>query len=63
MFGRFTVLFFTSLFTSCSSSKKEKKLKEVVHSTIKKEILKFRDASSNTRPGWIEDAEVLGIIK
>jgi hypothetical protein len=41
-----------------SSSKKEgKKLQEVVHSTIKRDF-EVRDASSNTRPGWIEDAEV-----
>ena len=47
-----------ALFISCSSSKKEeKKLQEVVHSTIKRDF-EVRDASSNTRPGWIEDAEV-----
>jgi len=45
-------------FAGCSSSKKEeKKLKEVTHSTIKRDF-EVRDASSNTRPGWIEDAEV-----
>jgi len=46
------------LFFGCSSSKKEvKKVEEVVHSTIKRDF-EVRDASSNTRPGWIEDAEI-----
>jgi len=44
---------------ACSSNKKddEKKLVEVKHEGIKKEF-EVRDASSDTRPGWIEDAEV-----
>lgn len=44
------------LLGGCSSSKK-KEVKEVVHTTIKKDF-EVRDASSNTRPGWIEDAEI-----
>jgi hypothetical protein len=46
---------------ACSSSKKvpvvERPLEDVKHSEIKKEY-EVRDASSNFRPGWIEDAEV-----
>jgi len=43
--------------TGCSSTKKEKELVEVVHENIKKDY-EVRDASSNTRPGWVEDAEL-----
>jgi hypothetical protein len=54
----FFILLGLGLFGGCSSApKKEKKIKEVVHSTIKKDF-EVRDASSNTRPGWIEDAEI-----
>jgi len=41
----------------CSSTKKEKELQEVEHEHLKKDY-EVRDASSNTRPGWVEDAEV-----
>lgn len=37
--------------------KEEPKLEEVKHTEIRKEY-EVRDASSQTRPGWIEDAEV-----
>ena len=56
--GAFLVFSLPVFLVGCSSSKKEeKKLKEVTHSTIKRDF-EVRDASSNTRPGWIEDAEV-----
>lgn len=46
---------------SCSSSKKttteDRPLEEVKNTEIKKEY-EVKDASSNFRPGWIEDAEV-----
>lgn len=46
---------------ACSSSKKEpvveRPVEDVKHTEIKKEY-EVRDASSNFRPGWIEDAEV-----
>lgn len=44
---------------SCSSTTKdnERELEEREHSKIKREYTVV-DASSNTRPGWIEDAEV-----
>lgn len=45
---------------SCSSSKKqvtERPVEDVKNTEIKKEY-EVRDASSNFRPGWIEDAEV-----
>jgi hypothetical protein len=45
---------------SCSSAKKqvtERPVEDVKHTEIKKEY-EVRDASSNFRPGWIEDAEV-----
>ncbi len=45
------------LLTSCSSTKKEKELVEVEHTNIKKDY-DVRDASSNIRPGWVEDATV-----
>lgn len=50
-------LFFMMIFNfSCSSS--SSKLKEVDHSsTIKKDYI-VRDASSDIRPGWIEDANL-----
>jgi hypothetical protein len=46
--------------TACSSTKKladERPLEDVKHTEIKKEY-EVRDASSNFRPGWIEDAEI-----
>ncbi|MFA6237790.1 MAG: hypothetical protein WC635_10720 [Bacteriovorax sp.] len=47
--------------TACSSTKKEpvleRPVEEVKHTEIKKEY-EVKDASSNFRPGWIEDAEV-----
>ncbi len=47
---------------ACSSNKKketvtERPVEDVKHTEIKKEY-EVRDASSNFRPGWIEDAEV-----
>lgn len=46
---------------ACSSTKKEpvteRPVEDVKHTEIKKEY-EVRDASSNFRPGWIEDAEV-----
>ncbi len=46
---------------SCSSTKKavvvERPLEEVKHTDLKKEY-EVKDAISNFRPGWIEDAEV-----
>jgi hypothetical protein len=45
---------------ACSSSKKvvqERPVEDVKNAEIKKEY-EVRDASSNFRPGWIEDAEV-----
>ncbi len=46
---------------ACSSAKKaavvERPVEDVKHTEIKKEY-EVRDASSNFRPGWIEDAEV-----
>ncbi|MGZ3787401.1 MAG: hypothetical protein ACXVLQ_02695 [Bacteriovorax sp.] len=55
-----TCAFLLSL-VACSSAKKsavvERPLEEVKHTEIKKEY-EVRDASSNFRPGWIEDAEV-----
>jgi len=47
------------LAVSCSSTSKDnkRKLEERQHSKIQREYTVV-DASSNTRPGWIEDAEV-----
>lgn len=46
---------------ACSSTPKkepsERPVEEIEHTEIKKEY-EVRDASSNVRPGWIEDAEV-----
>ncbi|MDO9181440.1 MAG: hypothetical protein Q7U04_03485 [Bacteriovorax sp.] len=54
-------IFLLSL-AACSSAPKkaeviERPLEEIKHTEIKKEY-EVRDASSNYRPGWIEDAEV-----
>lgn len=53
--------FFLLSLVACSSSKKsavtERPLEEVKNTEIKKEY-EVRDASSNFRPAWIEDAEV-----
>lgn len=52
-----TLVFLLSL-AACSSAKKEEhKIEEVKNTEIQKEYV-VRDAGSNTRPGWIEDAEV-----
>ena len=54
-----TAFFLLSL-CACSSAKKkvdERPVEDVKHTEIKKEY-EVRDASSNFRPGWIEDAEV-----
>ncbi len=53
-----TGLFLLTL-AACSSTKKavERPVEDVKHTEIKKEY-EVRDASSNFRPGWIEDAEV-----
>lgn len=55
-----TSLFLLSL-VACSSTKKaavvERPVEDVKNTEIKKEY-EVRDASSNFRPGWIEDAEV-----
>jgi len=45
------------LILGCSSNKKEKELVEKKHEGLKKDFV-VRDASSNTRPGWVEDAEL-----
>ncbi|HAZ14333.1 MAG: hypothetical protein A2X86_19090 [Bdellovibrionales bacterium GWA2_49_15] len=47
------------VFTSCSSTKKEKELVEVKHEEIRKDY-EVRDTSSGEgiRPGWVEDAAV-----
>ncbi len=51
-----SILLILSLGVACSS-KKKKEVADVDNSaTIKKDFI-VRDASSNTRPGWIEDAE------
>jgi hypothetical protein len=51
-------LLLTILFTtSCSSTKKEEMPEDVEHESIKKDY-EVRDASSNKRPSWVEDAEV-----
>ncbi|MDD4975146.1 MAG: hypothetical protein PHY93_12385 [Bacteriovorax sp.] len=54
--------FFLLSLVACSSTPKkvevvERPLEEVKHTEIKREY-EVRDASSNFRPGWIEDAEV-----
>lgn len=54
-----TTIFLLSI-AACSSAKKEpaeRAVEEVKHTEIQKEY-EVRDASSNFRPGWIEDAEV-----
>lgn len=50
--------FFLLSLVACSSTKKaeEHPVEDVKHTEIKKEY-EVRDASSNYRPGWIEDAE------
>jgi hypothetical protein len=54
-------IFLLSLVACSSTPKKvevlERPLEEVKHTDIKREY-EVRDASSNFRPGWIEDAEV-----
>jgi hypothetical protein len=54
-------IFLLSLVACSSTPKKttltERPVEEVKHTDIKKEY-EVRDASSNFRPGWIEDAEV-----
>ena len=46
------------IIVGCSSSaKKEKELEEREHEGIQRDYV-VRDASSKTRPGWIEDAEL-----
>ena len=59
---KFLVSTFLLSLAACSSANKkneiiERPLEEVKHTEIKKEY-EVRDASSNFRPGWIEDAEV-----
>ena len=59
---KFLVSTFLLSLVACSSANKkneiiERPLEEVKHTEIKKEY-EVRDASSNFRPGWIEDAEV-----
>lgn len=53
--------FFLLSLVACSSTKKaavtERPVEDVKNTEIKKEY-EVRDASSNFRPGWIEDAEV-----
>lgn len=57
----FAIAFLLSMVACSSTPKKpeviERPLEEVKHTEIKKEY-EVRDASSNFRPGWIEDAEV-----
>lgn len=54
-----TAVILTALAMSAcgSSEKEEKKLEERVHEGIQRDYV-VTDASSNTRPGWIEDAQV-----
>ncbi|OUR96510.1 hypothetical protein A9Q84_09175 [Halobacteriovorax marinus] len=46
-----------SLLASCGSAEKERKVEERENIQIKREYV-VKDASSNYRPGWIEDPEV-----
>ena len=58
VFKRVSILGLAIVLGSCGSSdKKEKKLEERVHEGIQRDYV-VTDASSNSRPGWIEDAEV-----
>lgn len=50
-----TVMMILTLSVACSS---KKKVKDVDNSETIKRDFEVRDASSTTRPGWIEDAEV-----
>ncbi len=47
----------TLVLVGCSSTKKEKELVEKEHEHIKKDY-QVSDSSSNTRPGWVENAEL-----
>lgn len=47
-----------SIAVSCSSKKPKKEVKDVDNSQTISRDFEVRDASSTTRPGWIEDAEV-----
>ena len=51
------MLMVLGLVSACSSTKKERETTEVEHENIKKDYV-VQDASSTTRPGWIEDAEL-----
>ncbi|WP_127714522.1 hypothetical protein [Halobacteriovorax sp. HLS] len=46
-----------TLLTSCGSSQKEREVEEKENTEIQREYI-VKDASSNFRPGWIEDPEV-----
>ena len=46
-----------SLLASCGSSDKEREVEDKENTEIKREYV-VKDASSNYRPGWIEDPEV-----
>ena len=50
-----------ALAIGCGSSKKEKELVETKHEGLKKDFI-VRDASSNTRPGWVEDGVLVVAI-
>ena len=54
------ILFYSSvlsLLTSCGSSQKEREVEDKENTEIQREYI-VKDASSNFRPGWIEDPEV-----
>lgn len=54
----FVILSLAALFTACGSSKKEERsLEEREHEEIQRDYVVV-DASSNYRPGWVEDAEL-----
>lgn len=54
-----TFLYFSvlTLLASCGSSQKEREVEEKENTEIQREYI-VKDASSNFRPGWIEDPEV-----
>jgi hypothetical protein len=53
-----SILLALSLVSVACSSKKKKEVADVDNSATIKRDFEVRDASSTTRPGWIEDAEV-----
>lgn len=53
-----SILMILALGTTACSSKKKKTVADVDNTPTIKRDFEVRDASSTTRPGWIEDAEV-----